>query len=117
LLCLAACRVQQPLQEIKAPDINSEDSTEYEIVVFDPGFETWYLSQRSPAMDRSIDFYRSRNREYVRAWNMKTMIPRYSRLLGAPIDYDPSEPYPLEIEHKLYYYFQYVEKKLKIRIL
>ena len=116
-LSIAACNVQQPLHKAATPEIAPEDSAEYELIVFDPGFETWYMLKNSPALDHSIDYYKNWNYQYVQEWNHKSGTSRYSRLLGPPITYDPNENYPIEIEHKLYYYFQYVENELKIPIL
>ena len=116
-LMIAACNVQQPLHKAATPEITPEDSTEYELIVFDPGFETWYLLKNSPALYHSISYYKTWNRQYVDEWNFKSMSSRYSRFFGSPIEYDPNENYPTEIEHKLYCYFQYVEEVLKIPIL
>ena len=116
-LTIAACNVQQPLHKAATPEITPEDSTEYELIVFDQGFEIWYLLKNSPALYHSINYYKNWNRQYVDGWNFKAMSHRYSRFLGSPIEYDPNENYPMEIEHKLYYYFQYVEEVLKIPLL
>ena len=113
-LMIAACGVQKSAQKIKSPEIAVNDSTEYELIVFDPGFENWYLLKDSPAMAHGIEYYKTWNIQYVQEWNYRSHT---SRLLGPPIDYDPHENYPFEIEHKLYYYFLYVEDILKIPIL
>ena len=104
-----SCRIQQ-FQV--APEIEHEDSTMYEVVVFDNGFETWYAMRNSPTMMRSIDYYRSWNQQYVRTLNTTSFSQ-----ISFPINYEADENYPLEIEHKLYYYFQYIEKELRIPIL
>ena len=116
-LMIAACNVHKPLHKAATPEITPEDSTEYELIVFDSGFETWYLIKNSHALYHSINYYKNWNRQYVDEWNYKSMSSRYSRFLGSPIEYDPLENYPMEIEHKLYYYFQYVEEVLKIPLL
>jgi hypothetical protein len=113
-LLLAACSVQKPVKQLSTPEIKPEDSTEYELIVFDPGFETWYLLKKSPAMDHSIDYYKNWNMQYVQAWNNSSGM---RNLFGSPINYEYREKYPFELEHKLYYYFQYVENELKIPIL
>lgn len=113
-LMMAACGSQKSMTHTSAPEIAPDDSTEYELIVFDQGFETWYLMQPSPAMDHSIEYYKTWNRQYVDEWNYRAGRPRF---FGSIINYDPNEDYPLEIEHKLYYYFQYVEDELGIPIL
>ncbi|MDP3915643.1 MAG: DUF6146 family protein [Bacteroidota bacterium] len=116
-MVIAACNVQKPLHKAATPEISPEDSTEYELLVFDSGFETWHLLRNSPTLYHSINYYQNWNRQYVDEWNFKSMYSRYSRFFGSPINYDHHENYPMEIEHKLYYYFQYVEEVLRIPIL
>ena len=113
-LMVAACSSQRPLPLASAPVIAPDDSTEYEFIVFDQGFETWYLLQNSPPLDHGIGYYKNWNRQYVNEWNYRSGT---SRFFGSPINYDPIENYPIEIEHKLYYYFKYVEQELNIPIL
>lgn len=113
-LMIAACGSQRPLQKASAPEITPDDSTEYELIVFDHGFETWYLLKKSPALDHGLQYYKTWNRQYVDEWNYRSGT---SRFFSSHINYDTSENYPFEIEHKLYYYFQYVEQELGIPIL
>ena len=113
-LMIAACGSQRSLHKASAPEITPDDSTEYELLVFDQGFETWYLLKPSPALDHGIEYYKNWNSQYVNEWNYRSGT---SRFFGSPINYDRNENYPIEIEHKLYYYFQYVEQELNIPIL
>jgi len=114
ILMMAACSSQRSLYKASAPEITPDDSTKYELIVFDQGFESWYLLQNSPAVGHSITYYKNWNRQYVDEWNNRSGS---SRFFNSHINYDPNEHYPLEIEHKLYYYFQYVEEELNIPIL
>lgn len=100
-----------------APKIKTDDSTEYELLVFDNGFESWYILHNSPALSRSIDYYHDWNTQYVQEWNNRVISSQHSEIFGDPIDYDYNVHYPFEIEHKLFYYFQYVEQVLKIHLL
>jgi len=92
------------------------DSTEYELVVFDPDFETWYLMQ--PSFDHSLEYFRSRNILYVSEWNRRHMSPAiYGSGYASHIDYNPDIDYGLEFERKLYYYFRYFEEKNHVNLL
>ena len=93
------------------------DSIEYALIILDPGFETWFLTQARPMWYHSQSYLESWNRQYVTAWNSKAMTGRNSRYFETFIDYQPHVDYGLELNHKLFYYFQYVEKKLRIPIL
>jgi hypothetical protein len=116
-LILSACTVQKSAQKSGVPKINGKDSTEYELLVLDPGFESWYILKNSPSLSRSKIYYHNWNTLYVEEWNNRVMSSRHSEIFGERIDYDFNVDYPFEIEHKLFYYFQYVEQVLHVRIL
>lgn len=91
------------------PDSTATDSTEYELVVFDQGFETWLLMQ--PQNQHSLGYYRAKNRLYVNEWNYRYMDQaRYGSQYGSYIDYNPNIDYGLDFERRLYYYFKYFEE-------
>lgn len=94
-----------------------EDQEEHAIVIYDPGFTSWYTGKWSPGKDRSYEFYKSMNDRYVQAWNYKATSSANSSFFGSPIQYDSSENYGIEVARTLYYYFQYVENELGIRVL
>ena len=94
-----------------------ENEEKHELVVLDPGFETWFLTNWSPAKDRSLSYYDSWNDQYVQAWNYKASNPGYAKFFQNMISYDPTENYGMEVSRKLYYYFRWVEMELNIPIL
>ncbi len=116
---LAACSGPTKLTRV---DINNReeditDSVEYELIILDPGFESWFLMYSRPDWYHSQRYYETWNLQYVTAWNAKVMTPRYSRFFETTIGYEPFTDYGLELNHKLFYYFQYVERELKIPVL
>ena len=94
-----------------------EEKDEYELIVLDPGFDTWFATTWSPAKDRSAQYYASWNRQYVSAWNYKATHPHTYRFFDTIIQYDFSIDYGIEVDRKLYYYFRWVDTKLGIPIL
>ena len=116
MIIFAACSTQKVAKK-QAPRIEVNDSTQYELLVFDTEFETWYTLKNSPASSRSKDYYHNWNIQYVQEWNNRVTTSHNSQIYGGPIDYHASEDYPFEIEHKLFYYFQFVEQELKIPLL
>lgn len=117
VLIVAACASQNNIQlkEVNAEEEN--DSVSYELIVLDPGFESWYITYSKPSWYHSQSYYENWNQQYVNAWNYKTIWRHHSQLLDGQINYDSQTDYGLEINHKLFYYFQYVERVLKIRII
>ena len=118
VLFLSACALFSPRSSQEAADLqiqSDSDSTEYELVVFDQGFETWLLMQ--PSQEHSLAYYKNKNRMYVSEWNYRYMNPRrYRGNYESHLDYDPFIEYGLEFERRLYYYFKYFEETNRVRL-
>ncbi len=119
LLVVGACTGPKKVINIQSngKEQPGEDSLAYELIILDPGFDTWYLLHNSPVWYHSQEYYENWNLRYVSAWNSKTVSSRHSRFFESYIDYLPHIDYGFELNHKLFYYFQYVEQVLKVPIL
>lgn len=88
------------------------DSVEYELVVFDPGFNFWFLTHQKPVWYHTQSHYKYWNTIYVNEWNHRYNNPI---VFGTPydyfIDYDIKEDYGVELEHELYWFFRFIEDK------
>ena len=116
----SACATFQDPVMIKDKNLTTardDEQETHELIVLDPGFETWFLTNWSPAKDRTLAYYDGWNDRYVSAWNYKASNARYADFFYSTIDYDPGENYGLEVSRKLYYYFRWVEIELNIPIL
>ncbi len=94
-----------------------EDSISYELIVLDPGFESWYMLHGTPTKYRSQSYYESWNHQYVNEWNYNASLSRKRSFFQPIHGYELGVDYGFELNHKLFYYFQYVEQVLKIPIL
>jgi hypothetical protein len=121
ILVVIAASCAAPKDSTKSVVLKAEnDSTQKdttEVVALDPGFESWYAMHDNKANYRSKQYYHNWNVRYVREWNLKASTYPHAQLFNGQINYDFSEDYPLEVEHKLFMYFQFVEHKLGIPIL
>lgn len=118
LVIAAACSTQRGFVQVKGNnELISEDSLSYELETFDLRFESWYLLQKSPALYRSQSYYESWNKIYVNAWNINSISARGNSFFEPIVGYDPTVDYGFELNHQLFYYFQYVEQVLKIKIM
>lgn len=91
-----------------------EDSVEYEIWVIDPGFEIWFITNRKPIWYHELTYLENWNIRYVTAWNEKVMNVRFQLLYPSNpfeqrINYQSFVDYGIDVNHKLFYYFKYVE--------
>ncbi len=104
---LTACLTPEKtgIQE-KTPKITETDTTEYKLLVFDAGFETWFAQNRKPDWYHEKSYYKNKNIRYVSEWNNK--VRRGVQGFDQEINYDPNIDYGLVTEHKLYYFFRYV---------
>ncbi|HAX96526.1 MAG TPA: hypothetical protein DCY35_08410 [Prolixibacteraceae bacterium] len=102
---------------IENEKIASDDTLQYELVIIDPGFETWFVTHSKPVWFHSQSWLETWNRQYVTAWNARYMNGRGNRCCDTYIDYQFHVDYGLDLNHKLYWYFRYVERKLGMAIL
>jgi hypothetical protein len=96
---------------------NSEDSTEYKILIIDPHFDQWYLLNFNEAKDHSIEYYRTNNMTAVVTWNNYFRTGQYGEVIDSYIEYWPDVDYGIEVNRKLYWYFKYIESNYGIRLL
>lgn len=99
---------------LKLETANGEDE-EYEIIILDPGFDSWFLRNK-----KSPSFY---DQSYLENWNQR-LVQQWNSLIGtrlpggcAPtvyIDYRNDVDYGLELNHKLFYYFWYVHQQCNL---
>ncbi|MFA5971496.1 MAG: DUF6146 family protein [Lentimicrobiaceae bacterium] len=116
LLLAWSCSPSQKTSLSDRHSIIKSDSTEYEITIIDPDFDSWYLMNFSQSKDYSNQFYRSKNQVAVINWNDYFNRNRYHRVIDNYIFYDSSVDYGIEVNRKLYWYFKYTEDKFRIRL-
>ena len=89
----------------------ANDSLAYEILIIEPGFNSWLLSTAKPEGFYSQQYMANRNIQYVMEWNQRVMQPqRYdSNLYELQIDYQSNIDYGYEVNYKLYNYFIYFQ--------
>ena len=96
----------------------ANDSTEYEIIIIEPGFNLWLQSIAKPEGYYSQSFLENRNQIFVINYNQRVQQPlRYSSSLYEwQIDYDSSIDYGYDVNYKLYNYFIYFQRKYNQRL-
>lgn len=92
-----------------------KESLEYELVVFDPGFDFWLSSNSFQKNQYSNAYLQSMNNLYVTEWNRRYSLG--SRLIESYIDYSPFIEYDFELNYKLFMYFKYFEESNRIKLL
>ena len=96
----------------------ANDSIEYEIIIIEPGFNTWLVSRARPEGYYSQQFLENRNMIFVQEWNYRVTQPQtYNpNLYQMQIDYQPNIDYGYEVNYKLYNYFIYFQLTYQQRL-
>jgi hypothetical protein len=90
----------------------ANDSLEYEILIIEPGFDTWLRSQR-PMGYYGQTFLEGKNRLFVTEYNFRVRnFQQYNRnLYELEINYEFHLDYGLEVNYMLYNYFLYFQQR------
>lgn len=96
----------------------ANDSLKYEVIIIDPGFNTWLNSTALPRNYHSQSYLESKNRIYVSEWNLRVLQPiRYNpNLYEMTIDYDPNVNYGYEVNYLIYNYMIYFQNTYKQKL-
>jgi len=93
------------------------EELEYEIIIIDIGFDSWLVTQK-PITYYSNSYLKIKNDFYVVEWNIRVNQPfEYDpHLYEMSIDYDPNIDYGIEVNYKLFMYFQFFQQKYRQRL-
>ncbi|TAJ14066.1 hypothetical protein DMA11_06855 [Marinilabiliaceae bacterium JC017] len=122
MLVFGACRSHKPLATESPQKVEiateQQDTVEYELIVFDPGFETYLQTQPHPQWYYSNEYYRNWNVRYSVEWNIRYQNPlRYGDFYETDIPYDSGIDYGVEFNYRLYHYFQFIEKEYGVVLI
>lgn len=116
-LLIFACSSSKNAGQGKDGKNTTEDSTEYDVEMFDAKFYSWYERYQTPANYRQQSYYESWNKQYVSMWNNKANSSSGKFPFDPVVGYNATEDYGFELNHKLFHYFMYVENVLKVKIM
>lgn len=120
LLILVACNASQNKKKIEEKSKLESDTIriankeiEYEVLIIDVGFSSWFNSNAKPRNYYSQSYLESRNRVWVLEWNRRTMLSsQYNpNLYEMTINYETNINYGYEVNYMLYNYLVYFQLK------
>jgi len=96
----------------------ANEELQYEVIIIDPGFNSWLASMAHPRGYHSQSFLENKNRVYISEWNRRVMQPqRYSpNLYEMTIDYQPHIDYGYEVNYLIYNYLIYFQNTYKQKL-
>ncbi|MBZ9786579.1 DUF6146 family protein [Psychroflexus sp. CAK57W] len=95
----------------------ANDELEYEIIIFEPGFNSWLVTQK-PRGYYSQTYLEQRNRIFVTNYNIRANNPtQYGPdLYPMQINYEYNVDYGYEVNYLLYNYFIYFQEEYGQRL-
>ena len=96
----------------------ANDKLEYEVIIIDPGFSSWLISNAQPRNYYSQSYLESKNELWISEWNSRVLQPtRYNpNLYEMTIDYNPSIDYGYEVNYLIYNYLVYFQNTYKQKL-
>jgi len=96
----------------------ANDSLEYEVIIIDIGFTNYLNTVAFQKNFYSESFLETRNRLYVIEWNNRARNPTQfnGNIYENIIDYQSNINYGLEVNYKLFWYFQFAQRKYNMRL-
>ena len=96
----------------------ANDDLEYEIIIIEPGFNTWLASTAKPEGYYSQSYMETRNYQYVVEWNQRVLQPQRfdPNLYELQIDYSPHIDYGYEVNYLIYNYLVYFQNTYKQKL-
>ncbi len=115
LALFISCMSQKEIAQDKKGRCAIKDSAQYELIVFDSGFDFWLSSHQVLATRHSNEYYQSMNYQYANEWNR-----RYASgdpQINSYIDYSINKNYGFEFNYKLYMYFRFFEDTNRTKLV
>jgi len=110
-----SCASQRQINKEKTGRLGIRDSTQYELIIFDIGFDSWAVSNQFRYGDYSNEYYQSANFQYVMEWNRR--FAAGDRRINSYIDYSMGTDYGYEFNKKLFMYFKYWQDANRTKLL
>ncbi len=110
--------INKTITEKEEPVVIANDSLEYEIIIFDIGFNRFLNTIAQPEGYYSQSYLEARNRVWVTEWNYRARQPsRFNpNLYENIIDYQNTTDYGYEVNYKLFNYFLFAQQKYKMSL-
>lgn len=118
-IMLSCGTTQKVASEQESDDkvVIKNEELEYEIIIIEPGFNSWLATQQ-PQSFFSQSTLEIRNNRWVIEWNSRVLQPnRFNpKLYEMQIDYKAHIDYGMEVNYMLFQYFTYFQQKYKQRL-
>ncbi len=88
------------------------DGKEYELIIFDTGFDSWFNRVNRPEWFYSEGYLENWNIQLVSQWNHLYHTEGGADCMpGVYVNYDGSVDYGKPLNYRLFYYFRYMHER------
>lgn len=116
-IILFSCNSSNQMVTSDKPRLESDtirianDEIEYEVIIIDPGFTSWFNSYARPRNYYSQSYLEARNQFWVMEWNRRANLPTQynANLYEMPINYNNNTDYGYEVNYMIYNYMVYFQ--------
>jgi len=110
---------EKPLTQVGDTIRLSSDDLEYDIIIIEPGYNSWLQSVAKPEGFYTQTYLENKNIRYVQEWNSRVMQPgRFNgNLYELEINYRQGINYGYDVNYKLYNYFVYFQNTYRQNLL
>lgn len=119
IFIFVSCGLSQIKKTTKEePVVIQNDSLEYKIIIIEQGFTSYLHTIAKPVGYYSQGYLENKNQFYVTIWNQRASNPiRYSpSIYENNINYDFHINYGYDVNYKLFNYFEFVQRKYRMRL-
>ncbi len=97
----------------------ANEELEYEVIIIEPGFNSWLASTARPRGYYSENYLEARNKLFVQEWNSRVMQPQLYNpsLYEIQINYDRYIHYGYEVNYLIYNYFIFFQLNYKQQLV
>lgn len=93
------------------------DTSQYELTIIEPGFDSWFITNSKPVWYHEETFYKMNNQLYVNEWNDRVRSIEFDVPYDNIIHYNYMSEYGIDLEYKLFWYFKFMEDKYNMKLL
>ncbi len=94
------------------------EELEYEVIIIEPGFDSWLSSTALPRGYYSQSYMETKNNFYILEWNNRVRQPQLypPNLYEMTIDYQSTINYGYEVNYLIYNYMIYFQNRYNQRL-
>ena len=118
LFCCGAPATVTEKAAKEEPVVIANDSLQYQIIVLDQGFNLYLNTIAQPPGFYSQNYLENKNIFYVSAWNLRVNNPFNfdPNIYENVIDYQSGVDYGYDVNYKLFNYFEFAQRKYRMRL-